>query len=159
MLASMRAGVRNGLNIKANMIFGFPDEKLGDIAKNYMFIAQMAVAGINDISVFPFSPYPGSALFSELLEKKQITLNDKYFYSLSQYTDPRYIKSYCEAIPPRLLRALCLGGMALFYGVSFSLRPWRFLRLMHDVWKMKPQTKLGDALVRIRKKRGKLKYA
>jgi anaerobic magnesium-protoporphyrin IX monomethyl ester cyclase len=159
MLASMRAAVRNRLNIKANMIFGFPGETLSDIARNYVFIMQMAVAGINDISVFPFSPYPGSALFTELLEKKQISLSDDYFYSLSQYTDPRYIKSYCEAIPPQRLRMLCLSGMAVFYGVSFALRPWRLLRLVRDVWKMTPQTKLGDALVRIRKKREKLRFA
>jgi anaerobic magnesium-protoporphyrin IX monomethyl ester cyclase len=43
------------------MIFGFPGETLRDIAHSYIFIAQMALAGINDISVFPFSPYPGRA--------------------------------------------------------------------------------------------------
>jgi hypothetical protein len=94
-----------------------------------------------------------------LREKKLISLNDDYFYSLSQYTDPRYIKSYCEAIPPTLLRTLCLSGMAFFYGVSFTLRPWRMFKLLRDVWKMTPQTKLGDALVRIRKKREKLRFA
>ena len=54
MLQSMRDGVKNGLNIKANMIFGFPDESLLDIAKSCVFIIQMALAGINDVSVFPF---------------------------------------------------------------------------------------------------------
>ena len=156
MLSSMRAGAKNGLNIKANMIFGFPGETLRDIAHSYIFIAQMALAGINDISVFPFSPYPGSELFTMLRERGTVSLDDRYFYSLSQYTDPRYIKSYCEALSPNVLRLLCLGGMASFYCVSFSVRPWRLARLIRDVWKMQPQTKLGDALVRIRKKRAKL---
>jgi radical SAM superfamily enzyme YgiQ (UPF0313 family) len=159
MLESMRAGVRNKLNIKANMIFGFPDETLRDIMLGCIFIAQMAVAGINDISVFPFSPYPGSELFTGLHEKGLISLNDRYFYSLSQYTDPRYIRSYCDKIPARWLRLSCLGGMALFYFVSFASRPVRMLRLTRDIWRMKPQTKLGDAIVRIIKKRARLRVA
>ena len=81
----------------------------------HRFISQMAWAGINDVSVFPFSPYPGSELFAQLQGKQLITLDVKYFYSLSQYTDPRYIKTYCDRIPAQWLRLLCLSGMALFY--------------------------------------------
>jgi radical SAM superfamily enzyme YgiQ (UPF0313 family) len=156
MLQSMSSGFRNGLNIKANMIFGFPDESLHDIVKDYGFISQMAWAGINDVSVFPFSPYPGSELFAQLQQKGLLTLDDKYFYSLSQYTDPRYIKTYCDRIPAQWLRLLCLGGMALFYAISFLRRPWRLFRLIRDVARLKPQTKLGDALVRVIKKRRRL---
>ena len=159
MLESMRAGVKNGLNIKANMIFGFPDESLHDIWKNYIFLGQMALAGINDVSVFPFSPYPGSELFRQLQTQGHVSLDDKYFYSLSQYTDSKYIKSYCDKIGPNALRALCLGGMAFFYAISFTIRPWRFVRLLRDVLRMQPQTKLGDSLVRILKKRHKFQTA
>jgi len=153
MLGSMRGGVANGLNIKANMILGFPDESLADIIQSLLFIANMALIGINDVSVFPFSPYPGSEIFEQLRANGAVSLGDRYFYSLSQYTDPQYTKSYCGPISNAGLRWLCLGAMALFYALSYMRRPWRFANLAREVWSMKPKTKLGDALVRIRKKR------
>lgn len=153
MLGSMRGGVANGLNIKANMILGFPDESLDDVLQSFVFIARMALVGINDISVFPFSPYPGSEIFEQLRAAGEVVLNDRYFYSLSQYTDPQYTRSYCPKLSHHALRWLCLAAMGMFYTISFLRRPWRFANLAREVWSMTPKTKLGDALVRIRKKR------
>jgi anaerobic magnesium-protoporphyrin IX monomethyl ester cyclase len=158
MLESMRAAVRNGINVKANFILGFPGERLRHIWGTYRFILSMSLLGIQDVSVFPFSPYPGSELFAFLCRRGDVVLSEEYFLSLSQYTDPRYTKSYCENFSPLTLRLLCLAGMCLFYLFSYLRRPSRFLQLVRNVFVKKDgKTKLETALVRVLKKREELK--
>lgn len=158
MLASMRSAVGNGINVKANLILGFPGERLSHVWQTYRFVLAMSWAGIQDVSVFPFSPYPGSALFDQVRERGDVTLDEDYFLSLSQYTDPRYTRSYSEHLSPLTLRLLCLVGMALFYAVSYLRRPARLFRLVRNVFVRKDgKTKLEAVLVRVRKKREKLR--
>lgn len=152
MLESMQAAVKNGLGIKANIILGFPGETYGHVLETYRFIVRMAMVGIDDVSVFSFTPYPGSELFNQLVQRGEIVLGDEHLFSLAQYSDPSMIKSYSEHISDTMLRLLCLIGMALFYGVSFSLRPIRFVRLLRNLWLQQPKTKLEVVLDRMRKK-------
>jgi anaerobic magnesium-protoporphyrin IX monomethyl ester cyclase len=157
MLASMRWAVGNGINVKANFILGFPGERLRQVWQTYRFVLAMSWVGIHDVSVFPFSPYPGSELFEFVRARGDVTLGEEYFLSLSQYTDPRYTRSYCEHLSPFVLRLLCLVAMALFYGLSYVRRPGRFFRLVRNVFFRKDgKTKLETVLVRVRKKREQL---
>ena len=89
MLESMGWAIQNGISVKANFILGFPGEKLRHIWDTYRFIVSMGLIGMQDVSVFPFSPYPGSELFEFVRRRGAIVLNEQYFLSLSQYTDPR----------------------------------------------------------------------
>lgn len=158
MLSSMRSAVANGINVKANFILGFPGERLRHVWDTYRFLLSMSWLGIQDVSVFPFSPYPGSELFDFVRRRGDVVLDEDYFLSLSQYTDPRYTKSYCEHLSPLVLRMLCLVGMALFYGVSYLRRPMRFYQLVRNVFfRNDGKTKLETVLVRVRKKRQQLK--
>src|SRR5262249_51150335 len=158
MLQSMGWAVRNRINVKANIILGFPGERLRHVWQTYRFIIAMSLAGIQDISVFPFSPYPGSELFEFVRKRGDVVINDQYFLSLAQYTDPRYTKSYCEHLSPSTLRLLCLVGMGLFYLVNYLRHPGRFLQLIRNVFFRKdPKTKLETALVRVIKKRAQIK--
>jgi radical SAM superfamily enzyme YgiQ (UPF0313 family) len=158
MLESMRWAVRNGINVKANFILGFPGERLRHVWDTYRFILSMSLIGIQDISVFPFSPYPGSELFEFVRRRGDIVLDEQYFLSLSQYTDPRYTRSYCEHLSPLMLRTLCLVAMGLFYLVSYLRRPSRFVQLVRNVFfKKEGKTKLETALVRVMKKREQMK--
>lgn len=159
MLESMRDAVSNGINVKANFILGFPGERLRHVWQTYRFIAAMSMAGIQDVSVFPFSPYPGSELFEFVRQRGDVVLDEEYFLSLSQYTDPRYTRSYNERTSPLMLRLLCLLGMALFYALSYLRRPGRFVSLVRNVFFRKDgKTKLETVLVRVRKKRQQLKF-
>ena len=158
MLASMRAAVRNGINVKANFILGFPGERLRDVWRTYRFLASLSLLGVQDVSVFPFSPYPGSELFEFVRRRGDVALGDRYFLSLSQYTDPHYTKSYCENLSPFVLRLLCLAGMGLFYLVNYARHPARLARLVRNVFfRRDPKTKLESALVRVIKKREKIR--
>ncbi len=152
MIRSMRAAVKNGLVIKANFILGFPKERPRHLLETFYFIIQLAWVGIHEAHVFPVTPYPGSELFEDLVREKKITLNDKYFVSLAQYTDPGVTQSYSEYYSDRILGALCLLGMVLFFSISFLLNPRRFCSLVKNLYKGNPQTKLETSLNRVYKK-------
>lgn len=159
MLVSMRASIVNKINVKANIILGFPDETLWNVIQSYWFIIKMAFVGVNDTVCFPFSPYPGSELFDLCIERGIVSVNDDYFKSLSQYSDIRYTTSYSQHFTSVQLRAFCLIGMGLFYSTSYLFRPIRAWRLIRNVACKTPKTKIENAFVRILKKRAKLKNA
>jgi len=157
MTASIRDALATGLNVKCNFILGFPGERLRHVWDTYRWIVTLAWLGVHDVSVFPFSPYPGSELFADLIAANRIDLNDDYFYSLSQYTDPRFMRSYGEHMSARLLRVLCLAGMAIFYSISAVRYPARVLQIAKYVRHNDAKTKLAAALIRVRKKREQLR--
>jgi hypothetical protein len=119
----------------------------------------MARVGVDDVGVFPFSPYPGSELFAELMEQGKVALDEPYFTSLLAYTDPQHSVSYSEAVGSRTLSWLNLTAMAFFYGCSFTLRPVRFARLVAALVSKDTSTKFTAALNTRRRKRAAMKLA
>jgi len=147
MLTSMRASIRHGLNVKANIILGFPGETHKEAWESLWFCVRMAVAGVHDMSISPFSPYPGSELFNDLQRDGRIPeLTDDYFISLAVYTDLFSTVSYSEHIGNRSLGFYRLFGMALFYGVSYLVRPWRLVRTIRNVFSEQQESRLEMSL-------------
>ena len=147
MLASMRASIRNGLNAKANIILGFPDETHGEVWESLLFCVRMAVVGVQDMSISPFSPYPGSELFDQLRREGKIEkLSDNYFISLAVYTDLFSTISYSQHISDRALGFYRLFGMTLFYGTNYLVRPWRLFRTIKNVFSAQQESRLEMSL-------------
>ena len=155
MIASMRGARRHGLNIKANIIFGFPGEGHGDIWRSYRFIARMAINGVNDLSIWTYSPYPGTELFAELRAAGKIgPFDDEYFASLLSYADLKNVVSWDDDLSARSLKYYRIAGMLLFYFTSYlsnPLRLWRTLRnLMADRHESRMEMTLAIFLRRFR---------
>lgn len=126
MIDSMRASVAAGLNVKANLILGFPDETRQDVASTLRFASRMARAGVHDVSFWTFVPYPGSELFAELRRNGRIgALDDDYYASLLSYSDLARARSYDDRLPDQELQAWRLAGLGSFYAASWLLRPTR----------------------------------
>jgi radical SAM superfamily enzyme YgiQ (UPF0313 family) len=159
MLTSMRGAHRAGLQIKANFIFGLPGSTWGDVARTFGFIARVARIGVDDINAFPFSPYPGSELFTGLVASGRVRFTEEYFRSLLAYTDPEHSVSYCDLLGSRSLSVLCLVAMAYFYVMSCLCRPIRAIRFVGAVLGRASATKLGTALETRRRKRHALQLA
>jgi radical SAM superfamily enzyme YgiQ (UPF0313 family) len=131
---SMRAAVRIGLNVKANILIGFPDEGAQDVRDTLRFILRMARIGVHDASVWTFSPYPGSALFEQLRAAGRLPrLDDDYYASLLSYSDISGAVSYAEALDSKRLQRYRLAGLGLFYGVSYLTHPARPLRSLYNI--------------------------
>src|SRR5207247_31711 len=95
--ASMRAAVRVGLNVKANILIGFPDEQQDDLRETLRFIFRMARIGVHDVSVWTFSPYPGSELFERLRANGRLPqLDEDYYASLLSYSDISTARTQAE---------------------------------------------------------------
>jgi radical SAM superfamily enzyme YgiQ (UPF0313 family) len=155
MLASMRAAVGAGLNVKANIIMGFPDETPDDLRETLRFVARMARAGVHDVSVWTFVPYPGCELFEDLLARGRLpVLDDDYFAGLLSYSDFARTVSYCDRLSARQLRRYRTAGMALFYGASYAAHPSRPFRsianLARSRYESRMEMSLGNLLRRMR---------
>jgi radical SAM superfamily enzyme YgiQ (UPF0313 family) len=153
MLASMRGARRAGLTVKANFVFGFPGSSWGEAVETFRFLARLAVIGIDEINAFPFSPYPGSALFDELLAAGKIRFDDDYFRSLLAFNDPANSVSYTELVGSRGLAWLNFAAMAFFYALSFGLRPHRAMQLAASLMTRNTSTRLTMALANRRRRR------
>jgi len=152
MIRSMRGAHRAGLQIKANFIFGFPDSSWRDVFKTFGFFARIAWVGVEDIGAFPFSPYPGSELFTRLKDRGRLRMDEEYFASLLAYTDPQHSVSYADFIGSRALSFLNVFAMLFFYSLSFLVRPQRLIKLATAWLGHDSSTKLTMALANRRRK-------
>ena len=131
---SMRAAARVGLNVKANILIGFPEEREDDLRATLRFILRMARIGVHDVSVWTFSPYPGSELFDSLRAAGRLPhLDDDYYASLLSYSDVSGAVSYAAALDSKQLQRYRLAGLLLFYGVSYLTHPVRPLRSLYNI--------------------------
>jgi hypothetical protein len=130
----MRTAARIGLNVKANILIGFPDEQVNDLRETLRFILRMARIGVHDASVWTFSPYPGSELFQQLRTAGRLPqLDDDYYFSLLSYSDVSGAVSYADALDSKQLQRYRLAGLLLFYGVSYLTHPTRPLRSLYNI--------------------------
>jgi len=147
MLTSMRSSVRQGVNCKANIIIGFPGETHADILQTLGFCMSMAARGVHDMSISPFSPYPGSELYDQMREKGQISeLTDDFFFNLAVYTDLSQTVSCSEHVGNRALGFYRLFGMMLFYAAMYGMRPWRLLTTLRNVFTEHQDSRLEMSL-------------
>lgn len=142
MKESMRECLREGLNVKCNIMLGFPGETHRNVWQTLKFIVQMSWLGVHDVSVYPFSPYPGTPLFEQLRDEGRLpgVHSDSWYLSLS-YVEFSAIKSYSEHFNRWMLRVYQFGGFGLFYGTTFLFRPVRIYHLIRNLFSGRHDTK------------------
>ncbi len=131
---SMRDCIKAGLNVKFNIIIGFPEETHKEVWKSLRFLLKMSFYGAHDASLFPFAPYPGSELFDDLKKEGLIVepLDDAFFDSLC-YVDFTRMRTFAKHIDKSWIRFYQLFGFALFYGSNYLFRPWRVVMTIWHV--------------------------
>jgi anaerobic magnesium-protoporphyrin IX monomethyl ester cyclase len=145
--ASAIGAVRAGLNVKLNIIMGFPNETRKELGQTVRFLGRMGVAGVHDMSISLFSPYPGSELYHELRKSGRIPeLSDEYFLSLGAYKDFSQSISYTEGLSPHTLNIFRILGFLVFYGTQYALRPWRVIRLLTNLLQHRQESRLDKSL-------------
>lgn len=128
---SIRAGVRMGHTVKVNLIIGFPTERLGDVLRTLAYAVRVAILGAHDCNISVFSAYPGSELYRELRAQGRIPPpDDAYFFSLMGQFDLMRPVTFCDNVPGLAISATRILGHALFYGISYTLRPARIVRVI-----------------------------
>lgn len=157
MLDSIRSCCKEGLNVKANIVVGFPGDTPRDLWLTYRFILRMAVTGLYDVAIQPFSAYPGSELFRQLRKEKKIReLTDNYFFTLADYSDMSKATSWSEHLSGKAILWFRTVGMLSFYVVSYLLRPWRFIKLVRNLLSDRQESRLERSLSDMFKRRRSL---
>lgn len=133
MVASIRAAKKARIVVKANLMIGFPDETLRELAETVRFGLKLSWLGVEDLPLFPFSPYPGTKLYEELRARGDLPeMSNEYFARLG-YGDLDSAPSFSHHISSRQLAWVRVLGMTAFLCVGFLRRPWRLARTMSAV--------------------------
>jgi anaerobic magnesium-protoporphyrin IX monomethyl ester cyclase len=126
---------------------GFPDESRHELGQTVRFLARMGAAGVHDMSISLFSPYPGSELYHNLRKSGRIPeLSDEYFLGLCAYKDFSSSISYTEGLSPRTLNVYRILGFVIFYGAQYTVRPWRVVRLLTNLAQHRQESRLDKSL-------------
>jgi anaerobic magnesium-protoporphyrin IX monomethyl ester cyclase len=127
---------RQGIIVRTNLIIGFPHERRRHVFETIRYGLYLAWKGADEVTINIFSPYPGTEIFSALVDQDKITLCDDYFMSLtslnSDYTSFFPITANTN-IGVRELAAYRLGFMLLNYLIGYIRYPSRIWRTLRNI--------------------------
>ncbi len=142
MLHSIRLSHKEKLNVKINIILGFPEETHRDIWKTILFLVKCSWAGVYDAVPATFQPYPGSEIFNKLLQEKKINLEGEDYYLQILEADNFYkIKFYNENVSQGFLRIYNVIYLLAFYFSNYLFRPQRLFFLAKNVLLSSPRSR------------------
>jgi radical SAM superfamily enzyme YgiQ (UPF0313 family) len=151
MTKSLKSSLKAGMNIKINIILGFPDETHKDIFITFWYLIKMSFIGVHDVSMGVFAPYPGSEIYDNLIRKGKIKHNEEYWEKLA-YVDLTFAKSYCENISSKSLLFYNWLGYFLFYISNYIFRPTRLYTTIKNLITNKHESKGEMALAQFIKR-------
>ena len=133
---SVRSAMKAGLHVQCFFIVGLPDEEIKDVMQTWRMIAKLAWMGVQDVAIMPYMPYPGSALYDQLLESGKVELSDKWLlaplhtHGLIQKKE-RMVNENFSAVSQSIF---IIGGFAIFYGISMVRRPVFFAKMLVGIF-------------------------
>ncbi len=145
---SLMAANKSKINVKMNIIIGLPQETHLDIWKTLWSLVIYSFYGAYDVSIGIFAPYPGSELYSQLVEKKRITHDTKFWDKLS-YVDITKAESYNDKISANWLMFYNWFGIILFYSSNYLFRPHRLIGTIKNLNSGKHESRGEMALSQI----------
>ena len=137
LIESVIEAKRLGLTVRTNVIIGFPHETWWDIIQTILFQMRNAIRGIDDVTIFIFSPYPGTEIFDELIGEGKIMVNDDYFFKLTSLNGDYLatdIPVVNDNINGRVLGVVRLVSVLINYSISYLLYPKRIIRLIRNIY-------------------------
>lgn len=156
MLKSIQDSHKAGLNIKLNIIMGYPQERLIDIFLTWKFMLKASYYGAVDASPSIFSPYPGSELFSQLKDEGKIILDDNYFEQIVFSESFHKFQNHNRVLSRLSLVFVMLMGYLIFYTSNYLFRPKRLWQLVRNMYAKKYETR-GEYMLSTMIKRSGIK--
>ena len=132
LLASMRAAECLGLRTRVNIIVGHPEERRRDVPASFKLLLKAAWLGCHDTSVMIFAPYPGSEDFNRLVDAGKVSITEDYYYVALSRTG-RSSNTYNPQMGRRELFLIQLAMLVAFYGVAYTVRPWRLWQVVRGL--------------------------
>jgi hypothetical protein len=135
MLESIQYSYQEKLNVKLNMMIGFPNETRKQLWETAWFMVKASWAGAHDALPSIFSPYPGSELFNELVSEGKVNpKSDDYWVRIVFADDYTKGITYSKHVGKRGLLFYVFLQTAFFYCSNFLFRPIRFLVTLRNLF-------------------------
>jgi radical SAM superfamily enzyme YgiQ (UPF0313 family) len=129
------------MQVKANMIIGYPEERLRDVLRTFAYIVRMARGGFSYASIHRFTAYPGCEYHDAAVQAGKITHSDDYFLSLCM-DFPFNRVSWHPRWSGGFIFLLVTLGYCLFFGAYYLSRPVYALSALWGVLSRRPQSRL-----------------
>jgi radical SAM superfamily enzyme YgiQ (UPF0313 family) len=162
-LASARAAHALGIVVTTNIIIGFPFETRRQVYQTLAYSLRLAWNGVEYVSINPFCPFPGTAIYDELRAEGVIPpLSDEYLDSLG-YMDATRPTSVCKNISAHELNVYRVGGMVGVFALGYVRYPRRIARTLRALLTGVCETPLEEKVskwgerLRLRLRRSRLK--
>lgn len=154
LMKSVKASVRNKLNVTVFIVIGFPHDTKEDLAETRKLVRKLARLGIDDIAVGFFFPIPNTQLYDELMAAGRVGLSDEFLLTPIFANEEKLLdeNNYCEHLSARELTAWKYKFLLSFYGRSFALRPWKVARLIWNTLRGRETRKLETYFADLRRK-------
>ena len=156
LLNAVKASVRNKLNLTAFIVIGFPHDTPEDLEETRKLVKQLGRMGIDDIAVGFFFPIPNTELYTQLMEKGRVTLEDDFLMTPIFANEEKLLpeNNYCDHMSAQELTKWKYKLLMSFYGHSFAFHPTKPFRIMWNALRGKETRKLETFLVDFRRKVG-----
>ena len=143
--------------MKSHLIIGFPSETLIELIQTLLLALRLGWYGVKGVSVYVFSPYPGSELFEEVYEQSKFTKDDYFNYLKYQLINsagarvfnPRNLIKFPKE---EILTFIGNVFMVLAYFCSMIRFPRRLLNLILNPLKGDPRNPLEIGIHNLLKK-------
>ncbi len=94
---------------------------------------KLAKAGVDDIPLYTFVPYPGTQLYDEMRRGGLVgEMNNDYFASLG-FMDVSQTPSFCKGIGSAELNFYRSAGMMAAAALAYAAHPSRVLRTLRNL--------------------------
>ena len=143
LIESVIEAKRLGLTVRTNVIIGFPHETWWDIIQTILFQMRNAIRGVDDVTIYIFSPYPGTEIFDDLTRAGKVKLNDDYFHKLTSLNGDYFttnLTTFNDNISGRMLGVVRLVAVLINYAISYLLYPRRIIRTIRNIYSTKAAT-------------------
>jgi len=106
------------ITVKLNLVIGFPNETHKDILQSILYGIRVSLQGAPSVLFYPFVPYPGSAYFDLVQERKQLPeLGPDFdrFLVTNIYNEIATMRSYSQNVGSLSLRTyVSMGYLVCF---------------------------------------------
>ena len=115
---------KSKITVGCFIVIGFPEDNKKTLWLTSKMIFKLALLGVDDITVSQFTPYPGSEIYDELMERKELEGNLEEVSDIISFYSKR-LRSYSKHLSPKFTHYAMYFMFTQFYVVSFLVRPWR----------------------------------
>lgn len=147
---TVETAVRLDLDVKANIIIGFPHETLRELFDTVYMSLKLGWMGVKGISIFMFVPFPGSELSEQYFKKLYPTKDEYETYIKGQAgTGGAKVFNFKDIFlnPHEQVYALISNSvMVIAYFLSMIRRPYYFKKFFLNIWNGQPVSAVEVAI-------------